>query len=245
MEERMIKRTRIWAWFVVLLLLLTPLAGCSGDDGSDGNRAETAAKGKNEKPIDGSFVGEVSRTKAFIAVVALPAERKEDKRGVQVFITDGRRLSEWFSGTIRDNSFVAKSADGDAEARGDLSKDSVTGSVELADGKKVNYKASRPGGATGFYDLTISAKGKLRGASAAGLGVKGEITLGRSGTGMLRLADGGRVKLAVAPSAAADGVPLRGGQVRLIVLAGEEVRGVGKSRPTEDRRTSDFFIRSA
>jgi hypothetical protein len=242
MEERMIKRTRIWAWFVVLVLLLTPLAGCGDDDGSEGIRAETAAKGKNEKPIDGSFVGEVSRTKAFIAVVALPAERKEATRGVQVFLTDGRRLSEWFSGTIRDNSFVAKSADGDAEAKGDLSKDSATGSVELADGKKVRYKANRPGGATGFYDLTISAKGKLRGASAAGLGVKGEITLG-SGTGMLRLADGGRVKFDLSESAAADGVPLRGGRVRLIVLADGQVRGVGKSRPAQEGRA--FFIRSA
>ena len=237
------RRTRIWACFGVVAILVLPVLGCSGGDEAGDGETETAAEA--EKPIDGSFVGKVSGTKAFIAVVAAPAEENEDKRGVQVFISDGRRLSEWFSGTIRANSFAAESADGDAEASGDLSEDSVTGSVELADGKKVTYEASQPGGASGLYNLTISANGKLRGASAAGLGVKGEIKLGRRGTGMLRLADGGRVKFDVTQSAAADGVPLQGGQVRLIVLAGEEVRGVGKSRPTEDRRASDFFIWSA
>jgi hypothetical protein len=241
----MIERTRIWAWFVVVVLLLTPLAGCSGDDGSDGNRPAKAANGKDNKPIDGSFVGKVSGTKAFIAVVAAPAQGDQDERDVQIYVFDGRRLSEWFSGTIRENSFAAESADGDAEAEGDLSEDSVTGTVELPDGKSVKYVARRPGGATGFYDLTLSANGRLSGASAAGLGVKGEITLGRRGTGMLRLADGGRVRFDVTRSAAVDGVPLRGGQVRLIVLTGGEVRGVGRSRPSEDRGASNFLIRSA
>jgi hypothetical protein len=236
----MIKRTRIWVWFVALAVVLTPLAGCGGD-GSDGNRAEEAAK----QPIDGSFVGEVSGTEAFIAVVAAPAEKNKAERSVQVFLSDGKGLSEWFSGTIRANSFAAESADGDAKASGDLSEGSVRGSVELAGGKKVTYEAGRPGGASGFYELTISAKGRVSGASAAGLGVKGEIALGKAGTGMLRLADGGRVKFAVTRDAAANGVPLRGGQVRLIVLSGEQVRGVGKSRPAEGRRASDFFIRSA
>jgi hypothetical protein len=84
----------------------------------------------------------------------------------------------------------------------------------------------------------------LKGASAAGLGATGEIKLERRGTGMLRLADGGRVKFDVTQSAAAEGVPLRGGQIQLIVLAGEEVKGVGKSRRTEGRSASGFFIRS-
>lgn len=223
-------------------MLVLPVLGCSGGDEAGDDETGTAAKA--EKPIDGSFVGKVSETKAFIAVVAAPAEENEGERGVQVFISDGRRLSEWFSGTIQANSFVAESADGDAEATGDLSEDSVTGNVELADGKKVTYEASQLGGASGFYNLTISANGKLRGASAAGLGVQGEIKLGRRATGMLRLADGGRVKFDVTPSAAADDIPLRGGQVNLIVLAGEEVKGVGKSRRTEGRSASGFFIRS-
>ena len=239
----MVRRTRIWTCLGVIAILVLSVLGCSGgDEGGDG---DTGTGANAEKPIDGSFVGKVSGTKAFIAVVAAPADENEDKRGVQVFISDGRRLSEWFSGTIEANSFTAESADGDAEAKGDLSEDSVKGSVELAEGKKVTYKASQLGGASGLYNLTISANGKLSGASAAGLGVEGEIKLGRRGTGMLRLADGGRVKFDVTPSAAAGGVPLRGGQVQLIVLGGEQVRGVGKSRRTEGRPASDFFIRSA
>lgn len=241
----MIKRTRIWAWFVLGVLLVTPLAGCSGDDGPDGGRAETEANDKDAKPIDGNFVGEVSGTKAFIAVVAAPIEDDQDEREVRVYVFDGRRLSESFSGTTQGNSFVAESAGSDAEANGDLSKGSVTGTVELPDGKKVSYKASRPGGASGLYDLTISANGKLSGASAAGLGVKGEITLGRRGIGTLRLADGKRIEFDVTRAAAGERIPLGVGRVRLIVLPDGQLRGVGKSRPTEDRRASDFYIASA
>jgi hypothetical protein len=236
------RRTRIWACLGVAAILVLSVLGCSG--GGEGGDGDTGSGAQAEKPVDGSFVGKVSGTKAFIAVVAAPAAENEDKRRVRVFISDGRRLSEWFSGTIEANSFAAESADG-AEAMGDLSEDSVTGSVELADGKKVPYKASQLGGASGFYSLSISANGRLSGASAAGLGVRGEIQLGRRGTGMLRLADGGRVKFDVTASAAAEGIPLQGGQIQLIVLGGEEVRGVGKSRPTADRPASDFFIRSA
>jgi hypothetical protein len=241
-EERMTKRTGIWAWFVVVVLLITPLVGCSGDGGSNGDRAETSDTGKDDEPIDGSFVGQVSGTKAFIAIVAAPAQGNEDTRRVQVFISDGRRLSESFSGTIRDNSFVAESADGDAEARGDLGEDSVTGTVELPDGKKVSYKPSRPGGASGFYDLAISAKGKLSGVSAAGLGVAGRIEL-VTRTGVLRLADGRRVRLDVDEDPAAD-LRLRAGQVRLIILPGGEVAGAGKSPLASEGGSSVFFIRS-
>jgi hypothetical protein len=239
----MIERTRIWAWFVVGALLLTPLAGCAGDDGPDGDRAKKAVKA--EKPVDGSFVGEALGTNVFVAVVAAAAEGEQDRRGVQVYVSDGKRLSEWFSGSIRDNSFVAQSADGSTEAKGKLRDDSVTGTVEVPAGKALPYVARRPAGAAGLYDLTVSSEGKLRGASAAGLGVTGEITLGRRGTGMLKLADGERLKFDVARNRAGDLIRLGAGQVRLIVLPGGEVRGAGKSRSTGDGGDSDFFVRSA
>jgi hypothetical protein len=240
-EPQMNKWTRIGVWFALLVLLLAPFAGCSGDDGPDDDEAENAVKA--EKAIAGSFVGEVSGTKALVAVVAAPAEGKEARRAVQIYLSDGKRLGEWFSGSISDNSFVAQSDDGDAEAKGKLSGDSVTGTIELPDGKTVRYEARQPAGAAGLYDLTVSSDGELSGASAAGLGVTGEITLRRQGTGVLKLADGTRLKFDITRDSAGDLIRLRAGQVRLIVLANGELRGAGKSRTGGG--SSEFLVRSA
>jgi hypothetical protein len=237
----MVKGTPIWVWFAVVVLLPAPLAGCSRDDGPDDDQAQKAVKA--ETAIAGSFVGEVSGTKALVAVVAASAEGKDTARAVQVYLSDGRRLGEWFSGSIVHNSFVAQSDDGDAEAKGKLSGDSVTGTIELPDGKTVRYEARQPAGAAGLYDLTVSSDGELSGASAGGIGVTGEITLRRRGTGMLKLADGTRLKLDITRGSAGDLIRLRAGQVRLIVLANGELRGAGKSRMGGD--SSDFLVRSA
>jgi hypothetical protein len=233
----MVKRVQVWIWFMLVVLLLMP--ACSGADSPDGNRAEKA-----DNNVVGSFVGEVSGTKAFVAVVAAPVEGEKGSGAVQIYVSDGRRLSEWFSGPISDHSFVAKSDDGDAETEGKLSGDSVTGTVVLPGGKTGRYEASPPSGAAGLYELTVSSAGELSGASAAGLGVTGEIPLRKRGTGTLRLVDGESLEFAVTRKSADDLAHLRAGQVRLIVLPGGELRGAGKGRPSGGG-DSDFFIRSA
>ena len=238
----MSRRIRIWAWFVLVVLLLLPFAGCSGGDDPEDDEAGKAVEA--EETVAGSFVGEVSGTKAFVAVVAAPAAGKKDSRAVQVYVSDGRRLSEWFSGSISDNSFVAKSDDGDTEATGKLSGDSVTGTVELPGGKTGRFEASPPSGGAGLYELTVSSSGELSGASAAGLALKGDITLGRRGTGLIKMVDGKRLKLALTRKRADDLAHLRAGQVRLIVLSDGELRGVAKGRPSNGRGF-EFFIRSA
>jgi hypothetical protein len=234
----MARRAGIWVLFVLLLL---PLTGCAGDESPDDEEAE---KVEAEKAVAGSFVGEISGTKAFVAVVAAPAAGEKDARAVQVYVSDGRRLSQWFSGSILDNSFVAKSDDGETEAKGKLSGDSVTGTVELPGGKTLRYEAGPPSGAAGLYELTVSSEGELSGASAAGLGVMGEVTMRRRGEGMLRLVDGKRLEFDITRNAAGDLIGLRAGQVRLIVLASGQLRGAGKSRPSAGG-DSTFFIRSA
>jgi hypothetical protein len=238
-DLRMVKRAQIGTWFMLVVLLLIP--ACNGDDSTDGREAEKARNADNG--VVGSFVGEVSGTEAFVAVVAAAAEG-EDSGAVQVYVSDGRALSEWFSAPISDNTFAAESDDGDAEAEGTLSEDSVTGTLVLPGGETVRYEASPPSGAAGLYELTVSSAGEFSGASAAGLGVKGEITLGKRGTGMLRLVDGARLEFAVTQKQAGDLAHLSAGQVRLIVLPGGELRGAGKSRPT-DGEGSEIFIRSA
>ena len=240
----MVKRTPIHARFMLLVLLLVPFAGCTGDDGPEGKKAEKAEKAAGAAEVVGSFVGEVEGTKAFVAVVAAPAQKGQDSGAVQIYVSDGKGLSEWFSGPISDGGFAAKSDDGDAEAEGTLSGESVTGTVVLPDGTTGSYAARPPSGGAGLYELTVSAGGELTGASAAGLAVKGEITLGKRGTGELRMVDGKRLEFALSQKRDDDLAHLRAGQVRLIVLSDGELRGVAKVRPSNGG-PSDFFIRSA
>jgi hypothetical protein len=241
----MIKRTRtrrrglLAALLLVLLLVL--LSGCTGDDDPDRGAPEP---GPAEAAVVGSFVGEVSGTKALVAVVATPAAGGEDSGVVQVYVSDGAGLSELFSAPNTGNAFTASSEDGDAEVEGELTAGSVTGSLTLRGGRTVEYAAVPPTGSAGLYDLTLDGSGELGGASAAGLGVTGRISLGPRGTGTLRLVDGERLALAVTATRARGLGHVRAGQVRLIVLSDGELRGAAKGRPAEGGPRG-FFIRSA
>ncbi|PVG80879.1 hypothetical protein DDE18_21085 [Nocardioides gansuensis] len=240
----MVTRTRIGASSLAAVLLLTALAGCSGDDEDGPDVKNTDLAVEAEDAAFGSFVGEVSGTKAFVAVVATPAQGGKDAGAVQVYISDGRGVSEWFSGDLSDGGFVATSDDGDAEAEGQLSAGSATGTVVLPGGKKGSFEATPPSGGAGLYELSVSPSGELSGASAAGLAVKGEISLGKRGTGKLRLVDGKRLDIALVRKRGGELGHLRAGQVRLIVLSDGGLRGVAKARPANGGGF-EFFIRSA
>jgi hypothetical protein len=211
--------------------LVLALVGCgSGGDGDEGTA---------EKAVAGTFVGKAAGTNALVAVVAAPLAGEQQKRDVSVYVADGKRLSEWLPGSISGNSFTAASDDGDAEITGKLSGKAVTGTLKLPSGKTVGYQAGPATGAAGLYDLEVSNKGKLSGASAAGIGVKGKTPLD-DGTGTLRLADGTRRKFDITGN---DAKPssLRAGQMRLIVLGDGELTGAGM--PSGDDAKA-FLIRS-
>jgi hypothetical protein len=229
--SRVVKRTLIWISLVVVLLL-TPLAGCGGDDDEDEKEA---------KPVEGTFVGEVRGTQAFLAVVAAPPRKGQDRRDVTVYVCDASRLCEWFTGSATGNDFVAKSADDDAEARGRLSGKTATGTIEPRDGETVRYEIGPARATAGLYDLTVSSRGKIRGASAAGVALTGESTLPEPGSGTLKLADGSRLKFDVTRGSAA-GLGLRDGQIRLIVLGRDQLRGAGRIAGGEEE---GFFLRSS
>jgi transposase len=246
-ENHKLKPTRLWVSLAVIMVALAALVvvlllALAGGDANSGTEADQAGRApQTAQAVDGSFVGKVSGTKAFVAVVAAPTEGERNEHPVQVYVADGNRTSEWFLGSISDNQFIAKSEGGDAEAEGKLSGKSVKGTVELPNGKTVRYKASRPAGAAGLYDLTLSARGKLSGMSAAGLGVAGGISL-LDRTGVLRLADGRRLEFTIAEDSVGDLIRLRPGHVRLIVLPNGQLVGAGKSRPTADTPRKAFFI---
>jgi hypothetical protein len=231
----MTRQTRTAALSAVVLLL-APLAACGGGD----DRREKA----DEKAVDGTFVGKVAGTDAFVAVVAAPPARGKAERDVTMYVSDGGRLSESLSGSAKLNSFVATSADDDAEAKGTIAGESVSGSVTLPDGKTARYQANRANAAAGLYDLTVSSKGQLSGASANGVGLTSASVLKAPGIGKLKFADGKRRAFEVTVGSAADPVRLRGGQLRLIVLPSGELSGAGEGRPSGGGGALDFFIRS-
>jgi hypothetical protein len=227
---------------IVSMLLLALLAGCGDDDddGGDGDRADQAAK-----PVEGTFVGKVPKTEALVSVVAAPIAKGQDKRGISVFVCDAKSLCESFSGSAAANDFTAAADGGEGQAKGKLSGKTATGTIELSDGETVRYKAATATATAGLYEVTISAGGKLEGASAAGVGLTGKSPLPDPGAGSLKLADGKRIKFEVTESSAADALSLRAGQARLIVSSEYELRGSAKGRRASDGGGSDFFIRSS
>jgi hypothetical protein len=232
--SRMRKRT--WTCLSCLAVLLPALlAGCGGED-------RAAEQGKS-KSLDGTFLGKVSGTNALVAVVAAPPTGKEKQQDVTIYLSDGSKLSEWLAGAVERNSFAAATDDRDAQVKGELNGNSVKGTITLPDGKTVRYEASRAGGAAGLYDLTVSAKGKISGASATGIGLTGKTALGADGSGTLKLADGTRHKFDVTGNASGSELPVRSGQLRVIVLGDGELRGAGRARGSDD--DEGFFIRSS
>jgi hypothetical protein len=226
--SRMRKRT--WTGLSCLVvLLLAPLAGCGGED-------RAAEQGKS-KPLDGTFLGKVTGTSALVAVVAAPPAGKEKRQDVTIYLSDGSKLSELLAGPVERNSFAAATDDRDAQVKGELNGNSVKGTITLPDGKTVRYQASRATGAAGLYDLTVSPKGKISGASATGIGLTGKAALEADGAGTLKLADGTRHKFDVTENAGDSELGLRFGELRVIVLGDGELRGAGRARGSDG-----FFI---
>src|SRR5688572_20930043 len=89
----------------MVLLLLTALAGCGGDR-DDGKRVNEIT------PLDGTFVGKVDGTGASVAVVVSPAVRGQKGRETTVYVCDGKRVCEWFSGLATGKAFRAGADDG-------------------------------------------------------------------------------------------------------------------------------------
>jgi hypothetical protein len=218
---------------LLALLALAALPACGGDDDEETD--------KKARPVAGTFVSNVQGSEAFVSVVAAPPAKGQRKRVVTVFACDAKDVCELFSGSGAGNEVTVKPAGGEGEATVTLSSKSASGTVEPADGDSLDYKAVQATATSGLYDLTVAPNGRLRGASATGVALKGSVELPPPGTGTLRLADGKRLKFDVAESSG-DVAGLRPGQLRLIVLPDRRLRGAGKSRAGGE---AAFFVRSA
>ena len=220
-------------YILPLAFFLLALAGC-GDDGDE----ETD---KRAKPVAGTFVSKVQGSEAFVSVVAAPPAKGQDKRVVTVFVCDARRLCGVFSASAAANTFTARAAGGEGEAKGKLTAKAASGTIEPPDGEPLRYNAPQATATSGLYDLKVSSRGRLSGASAAGVALKGNVELPPPGAGRIRLADGKRLRFD-AVAASGDAVRLRPGQVRLIVLPNRQLRGAGRA---PGGGGAAFFIRSS
>jgi hypothetical protein len=232
-------RSGVRTAFAAAAILLASVAGCGGSDDDDGDETEQQAN-----PVEGTFVGKASKSDTFVSVVADPASKGQERRAVTVYACDASRRCELFSGTATGNEFSASAEGGEGKADGKLTRRSASGSIELPGGESVSYKAGRATAAAGVYNLTVSASGRIRGASAAGVALTGTSTLPEPGRGTLKLADGSRLKFRTTRTSA-EIARLEAGELRLIVLSNGQLRGVGKTRRAEDGDQLVFFVRSA
>lgn len=229
--------TRRANWVPALVLMSAALASCGGGD-------DEREQPPRAKAVDGTFVGKAEKGEAFVAIVAAPAERGKDVRTVSLYVSDGGNLSASLDGTVKDNAFTAASDDDKAKAEGKLDGNSSTGTLTLPDGKEVSYQATRATAAAGLYELTVSAKGELSGASGTGVGLTSKTSLRAPGIGKIKFADGKNRKFEVTAADAADPVRLGAGQLRLIVTPEGELSGAGAVQPSGGGDELDVFIKS-
>jgi hypothetical protein len=206
------------------LALLAAVAGCDISGDGDAGSRETDPR---PKALDGTYVGALDG--AFVAVSAAPPAKGEQRRQVAVFACDGDEVCEWLTGSAAGNNFTAVSGDSDARARGSLTRGAASGTIELAGGETIEYSARRATAAAGLYTVTVAEDGQLEGASAGGVGLTGRSSLPRPGRGMLRLADGTRLRFEAVRSSEARAVGVASDEARVIVLPSGRLTGAGSS----------------
>jgi hypothetical protein len=135
--------------------------GCGGDE------AEEAPAGAAP---EGSFVGPVSGTDAYIAVVS-------DGERVTGYLCDGKELSTWFDSEVEGTGADLLSRDGDDLGDATFSGGGVTGEVEV-DGQSQSFNATPATGDAGLYRAANVEE------------ADGELSEGEAEVGWIVLADG-------------------------------------------------------
>jgi hypothetical protein len=209
---------------LLALALLAAIPGC--DVAGDGDAGSREAEPRS-KAVEGTYVGTLDG--AFVAVSAAPVAKGERRRQVAVFACDGDEVCEWLTGSAAGNSFKAISGDSDARARGSLTRRAATGTIELAGGETIEYRARRATAAAGLYTVRVAEDGQLEGASSGGVGLTGRSTLPKPGRGTLKLADGTRLRFEAVRSSEARTVGIESGEARVIVLPGGRLTGAGST----------------
>jgi hypothetical protein len=187
------------------------LAGCGGDEDNE----EPA----REEGVSGTFVGKVAGTGALIAVVASEPTPGSQRRDTRVYVCDGDRIFEWFTGKTTGNEIHLESDDGDASVQVALGPRDANGTVTLPNGEEQRFKASAASGIAGLYIGHVSKTGVATARSETGTRLEGSARGNRLVTGKLYPPDGDPV---VFRFTGRDFIPV---DFRLIALPSGELEG--------------------
>ena len=172
------------------LIVLVSLAGaltlgaCGGDDVEE-DEAQPA------RTTTGHFVGKTGGNRAAVAVVA---RGKGTTRKVSVYVSDGKRIAEWFTSKTAANPVTLTSEDKDAEVKLELANGVAYGNVKLP-GQSLSFRAPPRTGGEGLYLATITKRG-FSSRSATGVRVSGQHS-GRTSESTADFPDGRSVPFTV------------------------------------------------
>ena len=152
-----------------LLAVLWLLVGCGApQDAQEENQQE------GMPPIEGEFVGEVPRLDAFLALVALePQEREEGERELRGYLSDGRQLNDWFTTTVSGDAFQV-SGDSGMKLYASLAPELAIGTIVLPNGDPFDFEIPQASGIDGVYPLIVPPEsGELSSTSWSGAQLAG------------------------------------------------------------------------
>jgi hypothetical protein len=109
----------------------------------------TATAEPSAKTPTGTWVARVEDTNAYVAVVVGTGDG-DRRRPAAVYVCDGAELAGWFSGATR-RARLDLSADTGGAVVARITKPKVTGTVTLADGTRLSFRARRAKGDAGLY----------------------------------------------------------------------------------------------
>ena len=126
-------------------------AGCGDNGGAQGKA--TPQVNQTKDGLVGTWVGKVEGSDAFIGINVY------ENRDVMAYVCDGQTISQWFLGeNAGKDSFVA-TRDNGARLQAKLTKEEATGTVTLAGGRPLEFKARRATGDAGLYRGSVSVNG--------------------------------------------------------------------------------------
>jgi hypothetical protein len=144
-----------------LVLVVILVAACGGEPDEPSTQLAS-----------GSYVGAVPGTRLYVAVVAAEPAAGQDQRAIRMYVCDGRQANVWLSGRGGER-FSIRSEDGRSRAEATVSRGAARGSLELADGRRVDFRAERATGIAGLYDSALFPDGRVRGSSETGVRLEG------------------------------------------------------------------------
>jgi hypothetical protein len=174
MISRIFRVLRMASPLVVAVALLFP----GGDDA-------TAA----QAVVSGEFVGAIPNSDPKdppggaadeLVAVVVNDPSPTGARAIRAYICDSDSSragdAEWFIGTITGDTFDLTSASGKAFIQGQLTEADVTGTVTLADGRSLTFRAEPAEAGGGLFEVFFLPKRLLRGVSPSGAEYRARFT---------------------------------------------------------------------